>query len=87
MALHGWAEIAEELSQMVRRDRWDEIARLVDDEMLATFAQVGDEAELPALLSERYRGLTDRLALYIPFRPGERDDFWRSMVAGIRTAG
>jgi hypothetical protein len=25
-------------------------------------------------------GLADRLALYLPFVPGERDDFWRRLV-------
>jgi probable F420-dependent oxidoreductase len=85
MALHGWEEIAEQLSTLVRRDQWGEIATLIDGEMLATFAVVADEADLPGLLLERYQGLTDRLALYLPFKPGERDDFWKSMVKGIRS--
>jgi probable F420-dependent oxidoreductase len=86
MALHGWGEIAEQLSALVRRGEWGEMAALIDDEMLAAFAVVAGEAELPGSLLERYRGLTDRLALYLPFKPGERDDFWKTMVRGMRTA-
>ena len=83
MALHGWKDVAEQLSNLVRRDRWGEIGTLVDNQMLSTFAVVADEKELPGLLLDRYRGLTDRLALYLPFKPGERDDFWKMMAAEI----
>jgi hypothetical protein len=31
-------------------------------------------------LDERYRGLADRLTLYMPFVPGERDAFWKSLL-------
>ena len=84
MALHGWENIAEQLSGLVRRDRWGEIAELIDHEMLSTFAVVADEGDLPTLLLDRYRGLTDRLALYLPFKPGERDEFWTMMVKYIK---
>jgi hypothetical protein len=33
---------------------------------------------LGAALREPYRGLADRVNLYLPFVPGERDDFWRA---------
>lgn len=86
MAQHGWEESAEKLSHLVRNNQWGEIAALIDEEMLATFAVVGDEDQLPGLLLDRYHGLTDRMALYLPFRPGERDAFWRGLVSGLQSA-
>jgi hypothetical protein len=36
-----------------------------------------------AALEERYTGLIDRVVLYIPFVPGERDSFWRTVVESV----
>lgn len=82
MALHGWEEVAERLSALAARGRWDEMPALVSDEMLATFATIASPAELAAALRERYAGLADRLALYTPFVPGQRDAFWKALLAG-----
>jgi probable F420-dependent oxidoreductase len=84
MALHGWEETAERLSALAARGEWGEMPALVDDEMLATFAVVASAGDMPAALLERYTGLVDRLALYIPFVPGERDEFWRHFLTQCR---
>jgi probable F420-dependent oxidoreductase len=81
MALHGWQEVAERLSGHAARGEWSEMPALIDDEMLEAFAVNSLEGALPEALEERYAGLADRLALYIPFTPGERDAFWRALVA------
>ncbi len=78
--LHGWEEIAGRLSRLAARGQWGEMPGLISDEMLATFAVVADPQDMPYALSERYGGLADRLGLYIPFRPGERDEFWRHLL-------
>ena len=80
MALHGWDSVAEQLSGLAAHGEWGEMAALIDDEMLATFAVVGTPASLATALSERYQGIADRLALYMPFVPGERDAFWRALL-------
>jgi probable F420-dependent oxidoreductase len=80
MALHGWAETAGQLSALAARGRWAEMAALIDDEMLAAFAVTAQPTELSAALTERYSERADRLSLYIPFVPGERDDFWRGFL-------
>jgi hypothetical protein len=53
---------------------------LIDDKMLTTFAVVADASALGPALAERYHGLADRLAVYAPFLPGERDSFWNSLL-------
>jgi len=83
MELHGWEEIAERLSGLARKGEWLEMPSLIDDQMLNTFAIVSDDADLPGALLERYQGLVDRLSLYLPLRPGERDDFWVQLIDGF----
>jgi probable F420-dependent oxidoreductase len=84
MALHGWDGTAEQLSRLAARGRWDEMPGLIDDDMLGTFAVVSSAEQVASGLLERYRGLADRLALYLPYRPGERDDFWQQLVGRIK---
>jgi probable F420-dependent oxidoreductase len=84
-ALHGWEEIAEKLSGYAAKQQWGEMADLIDSEILNTFAVVAEPDELPAALKERYTGIADRLTLYIPFVPGVRDDFWRTLLSKMRS--
>ena len=83
MALHGWGDAAEQLSALARRGEWGEMPAQVSDEMLDAFAIVCPPEELGARLKERYAGLVDRIGLYLPFVPGERDAFWQQLVAEI----
>ena len=86
MALRGWGAVADRLQGLVRRGRWGEMSALISDEMLATFAVVAPPEELAQALIERYQGLADHLTLYTPFIPGQRDAFWRQLMAGLRQA-
>lgn len=79
-ALHGWEDIAERLSSFAARGRWGEMPAQISDEILTTFAVVAEPEDLPCLLKERYQGLADRLGLYIPYRPGEKDEFWQHLI-------
>lgn len=84
MDLHGWGEIAEKLTVLARGGKWLEMPALVPDDMLHACAVVTAPAELPARLQERYEGLADRLGLYLPFIPGERDAFWRAFLQAMK---
>jgi len=80
MSHHGWEEVAVKLSALARQGQWSEMLTLISDEMLETFAVIAPPEALPKALSIKYQGLADRLTLYIPFTPGERDHFWRQLV-------
>ena len=84
MALHGWEETAAQLSSLAGRGRWEEMPGLIDDEMLGTFGVLAGSDELPDALFERYQGIADRLTVYIPFVPGERDRFWENLLSSKR---
>jgi probable F420-dependent oxidoreductase len=79
-ALHGWEDVAEKLSSLAARKEWGEMFGLITDEILETFCLVTDAESLPEKLKARYEGIADRLTLYTPFTPGEKDEFWKSVV-------
>jgi probable F420-dependent oxidoreductase len=83
MELHGWEETARQLSTLAAHGQWTDMAGLISDDILHEFAVIAPAAELPAALMERYQGLVDRLGLYIPFTPGDRDDFWKHILQGV----
>ena len=63
---------------------WMEMPGLISDEMLQTFAVVAPPDGIAQGLKARYEGLADRLTLYLPFIPGDRDDFWRKLIADMQ---
>lgn len=65
---HGWVELHEKLNKLSRQQAWDEMAALVDDDVLATFAVSGDPAEVAAGLLERYGDLATRLSVNTPYQ-------------------
>jgi len=73
--IHGWGGVAEELSRLAARKRWDEMPALVTDEMLATFAVVASPEAIMAATRERYQGLLDRVTFYLPYVPGGPFEF------------
>jgi len=86
MAHHGWQETAERLSGLAARQEWAEMPGLISDEMVATFAVVAQPQQLATKLLERYGGWVDRLCLYQPYKPEERDDFWKYLLEGLGAA-
>ncbi len=60
---HGWGEAQTELHALSRRGRWAEMADVIDDEMLRTFAAVGTPTEVAGTLLERFGDVVDRLTL------------------------
>ncbi|NJN19385.1 MAG: TIGR03617 family F420-dependent LLM class oxidoreductase [Oscillochloris sp.] len=81
---HGWAEIGEQLSQLAAQQRWSEMGGLISPEMIQTFAIEAPPERLGSAIRERFDGLIDRIALYMPFVPGQHSDFWRLLVQQIQ---
>ena len=81
MDLHGWAAVAERLSAHASKGEWIEMPMLITDEMLHAFAVVTEEDRLADELKKRYEGIADRLTLYIPFVPGEKDEWWKGLTS------
>jgi probable F420-dependent oxidoreductase len=80
MDLHGWSGVAEQLSAHAAKGEWAEMPMLLTDEMLGEFCLVTEEDKLADELKKRYEGIADRLTLYTPFVPGEKDEWWKRLA-------
>lgn len=82
LELHGWGELHTELNTMSKRGEWDEMTTLIDDEVLNTFAVVGEPAAVGAEVARRYGQIVDRFTLYAPYSMDE--DVRQTVLDAIR---
>jgi len=80
---HGWGELHLELNRMSKQGRWDEMAGLIDDEILETIAVVGERAEIAGKLRERLAGIADGVSLTNNRAPDPTQ--WSDTVANLHT--
>ena len=78
--LHGWGKVGEELGSLAAHGKWDEMPKLITDEMLETFVVVGSWDDIADKLRAKYDGLLDRVGLYRPYVRGTEDEQWRRLV-------
>lgn len=64
--VHGWGDLQPELNAMSKQGRWQEMATLIDDEMLHTIVACGSPADVAAHIRDRVDGVSDRICLYQP---------------------
>ena len=67
LELHGWGDLQPELNTLSKRGEWEEMGRLIDDDVLNAFAVVGAPDEVPGLLQKRFGDVVDRLNFYTPY--------------------
>jgi len=63
--LHGWGDLQQELTALTKAGRWSEMAALIDDEMLRTFAIVAAPQDVAAAVKRRYGDVFTRMHLYV----------------------
>lgn len=63
LELYGWRSVGEQLQQCAREKRWEAMASLLRDEILATFLLCASYDDLAAQLVQRYQGLVQRVIL------------------------
>jgi probable F420-dependent oxidoreductase len=83
MDLHGWGGTAEKLSGFAAKGEWAEMPMLITDEMLHEFCLIVTSDKLADELKKKYDGIADRLTLYTPFVPGEKDEWWRDLTTAL----
>jgi probable F420-dependent oxidoreductase len=62
LAAHGWEAMQPEANRLSKEGKWAEMAALVDDEILHTFALVGEPAQVAKQLVERFAGQVERVS-------------------------
>ncbi len=82
LELHGWGELQEQLNALARSGRWDDMAGLVTDEMLATFSVVGDPASVGRALRAKLGDVVERVTPYATYDtdPG----LWTELLGELR---
>ncbi len=82
LELHGWGDLQSELNTLSKRGSWEEMAELIDDEILRTFAVVGELDEIAPEILRRFDGLVDRFSFYAPYEM--EPERWAEVVAGFK---
>ena len=72
LELHGWGELQTELNFLMKQRRQDEMAGLISDEVLHTFAIVGEPESVADEMVRRFSGLVDRTSFAAPSLSDER---------------
>ncbi len=62
LQVHGWEELQVEAQKLVKAGDWNGLASLVDDEVLNTFAVVGEPDAVAAGIRERMGDIADRVS-------------------------
>ncbi len=66
--LHGWGGLQDELNTMSKAGKWVEMGNLITDEILNTFAVVGEPEQVAPELKRRYDDVISRISFYAPYK-------------------
>src|SRR5438874_5354402 len=80
---HGWGELQPELNRLSKQGEWAQMGTLIDDDVAAAFAVIGEPEEIPKLFLERYGDVIDRVTFYTPYTSDH--ERWRAVLAGFKT--
>ena len=82
LELHGWGDLQTELNVLSKEGRWDDMGTLIDDEILNTFAVVGEPEQIGPELQKRYGDVISRISFYAPYAADR--ERWRQVLADIK---
>jgi probable F420-dependent oxidoreductase len=80
--MHGWGGLQDELNALSKQGKWDKMGTLIDDEILNTFAVVGEPETIADELGARYGDVIQRLSFYAPY--ASDPDRWSKVMADLR---
>lgn len=66
LEVHGWGDLQPELNALSKHGRWEDMGRLIDDDVLHTIAACGTPADVAKHIRDRVDGVSDRICLYQP---------------------
>jgi probable F420-dependent oxidoreductase len=81
---HGCADIAREMSALMRNGELDALARKLPDALLSEVAVFAKPGDLGKVLRERYEGLMHRVALYYTLPEGASESDWQAFVGSLK---
>ncbi|MCC7121517.1 MAG: TIGR03617 family F420-dependent LLM class oxidoreductase [Gammaproteobacteria bacterium] len=81
---HGLEALAKELNRLSRAQRWQDMAALIDDDVLARYAVVGLHRDLVPALRARYGAVASLIEFSIPVRDEHDVASLAGMVRALR---
>ena len=65
---HGWGDLQPELTRLSKEGKWKEMGEVIDDDVVRTFAAVGDVPTVARELRERWGDVATRISFYMPYK-------------------
>lgn len=81
LELHGWNDLHAQLNALSKQGRWESMGELISDEMLNTFAVVGEPEDIAPELHKRYGDVIQRISFDAPFKTDTQR--WHKVLAAI----
>lgn len=63
---HGWGDLQPALNSLSKQGKWEEMGKLIDDEVLHTIAACGTPKQIAKHIRKRVDGISDTVCLYQP---------------------
>jgi probable F420-dependent oxidoreductase len=82
--IHGWGGLQDELNTLSKQGKWVEMGNLIDDEILNTFAVVGEPEQVAPELGRRYGDCIQRISFYAPYKSDPVR--WQRVLADLKAA-
>jgi probable F420-dependent oxidoreductase len=82
--IHGWGGLQDELNTLSKQGKWVEMGNLIDDEILNTFAVVGEPEEVAPELHTRYGDVISRISFYAPYKSDPTR--WSKVLDALKSA-
>ena len=84
LELHGWGGIQDELNTLSKQGKWVEMGNIIDDEILNTFAVVGEPETIAPELHRRYGDVIQRISFYAPYKTDP--DRWSKVLEDLKAS-
>jgi probable F420-dependent oxidoreductase len=81
---HGWGELQPELNALSKHGEWVKMGDLIDDDVLNTFAVVGEPDSIPEKILTRVGDIVDRINFYLPYQFNQ--ERMKQVMAGFQQA-
>ena len=83
---HGLGDLARELAQLSKAQRWEEMPKFISDEILHTYATIGTFDEIGAKLHERYGKVVTNAEFSIPLKDNADQEILAGLVRKLHAA-
>jgi len=83
LELFGWQEKGQQLLDMTRAGNWQDMPKIINDDMLDKFVPRGDYGSIADIMRQRYQGLARRITFPMPQDP-TNDGLAAAVIARLK---